>query len=50
MDPAWLDAGPAGALAVQGRVDVEVDGCYVAVVRFEGFILAAAWSTLSRSA
>jgi len=36
MDPVWLDAGPVGALAVQGRVDVEVDGCYVAIVRFEG--------------
>lgn len=36
MDPEWLDAGPAGALAAQGRIDVEVDGCYVAIVRFEG--------------
>ena len=35
MDPAWIDVGSAAALAAQGRLDVEVDGCYVAIVRFE---------------
>jgi len=40
MDPAWIDVGSAAALAAQGRVDVEVDGCYVAIVRFEGILHA----------
>ncbi|MFM8516917.1 MAG: Rieske (2Fe-2S) protein [Nevskiaceae bacterium] len=40
MSQDWVDAGPASALVMQGRVDVEVDGQYVAIVRFEGELRA----------
>lgn len=31
----WVDVGDATALAQGGRLDVEVDGCFVAVVQLE---------------
>lgn len=31
----WVDVGDAAALAQGGRLDVEVDGCFVAVVQLE---------------
>jgi len=40
MAQDWVDVGPSIALATQGRVDVEVDGQYVAIVRFEGELRA----------
>ena len=40
MNTDWQDAGSAAALVAGGRVDVEIDGLYVAIVRFEGELRA----------
>ena len=40
MNTDWQDAGSAAALVAGGRVDVEVDGVHVAIVRFEGELRA----------
>ena len=40
MNTDWQDAGSAAALVAEGRVDVEIDGLYVAIVRFEGELRA----------
>ena len=39
-DAAWVDVGPAEALQGDGRIDAEVDGHFVAVVRLEGALHA----------
>lgn len=36
----WVDVGAASALEQGGRLDAEVDGDYVAVVRLEGLLHA----------
>lgn len=39
-DAGWIDVGAASALREHGRLDVECEGYWVAVVRFEGALYA----------
>ncbi|MFM7396912.1 MAG: Rieske (2Fe-2S) protein [Gammaproteobacteria bacterium] len=39
-DDAWIDVGEAATLASGGRLDVEVDGFYVAIVALDGALHA----------
>jgi 3-phenylpropionate/trans-cinnamate dioxygenase ferredoxin subunit len=36
----WIDVGAAAALEGEGRIDAEVAGCFVAVVRLQGALHA----------
>lgn len=36
----WIDVGAANALAGDGRIDAEIDGSFVAVVRLQGSLHA----------
>jgi 3-phenylpropionate/trans-cinnamate dioxygenase ferredoxin subunit len=40
MVEPWVDVGPAAALERDGRIDGEVDGFYVAIVRVAGQLYA----------
>ena len=39
-DEGWLDVGAATALADDGRIDAEIDGSFIAVVRLQGALHA----------